>query len=222
MNARVKSAVARPRRPSALHAVKRHRERAAYDRASPYAILDASFIAHVGFVVDGQPFVIPMLYARDGDRLILHGAISSRIHKTLETGLECCAAVTQVDGLVLARSQFAHSVNYRSVVVFGRAIEVSDPCEKARCLERLVDALGPGRAGDARPGDAKELAATGVLALEIADLSVKTRSGGPKDLDTDHGLAVWSGVVPTALQRGSPVPADDLTPGVSLPAYLSH
>jgi nitroimidazol reductase NimA-like FMN-containing flavoprotein (pyridoxamine 5'-phosphate oxidase superfamily) len=220
MNARASATPGARRRSRPRNQVQRHRERAAYDRAAAYAILDAGFIAHVGFVVDDQPFVIPMLYARDGDRVILHGGISSRIHRTLETGLECCVTVTLLDGLVLARSLFSHSMNYRSVVVFGSTKEVTEPAEKTRCLTRLIDMLVPGRAGDARAGDAQELAATGVLALEIADLSVKTRSGGPNDLDVDRDLPVWSGVVPLTLERGQPVPADDLVAGVTLPAYL--
>lgn len=189
------------------HRVRRHPERAAYDRDSLFAVLDAAFLAHVAFALDGQPFVIPMLHARDGERILLHGSVSSRLLAALAGGAPCSLAVTVLDALVLARSQFSHSVNFRSAVVFGRATEITDPLEKARCLWRLTDAIVPGRAADSRPADDGELAGTRVLALAIEDASVKVRSGGPKDHEADLALPHWAGVVPLALARGAPQPA---------------
>lgn len=208
----------RPARPR--HQVRRHPERANYDRAAAYAVLDAACVGHVAFALDGQPFVIPMLYARDGDRLLLHGGVSSRLLKALAAGIECCVAVTHLDGLVLARSQFHHSVNYRSVVAFGRAQLVEDAAEKAAALLRLVEAIVPGRGSDARAADRQELAATLVLGLPITDLSLKARSGGPADAPGDLGLPVWSGVIPLALTAARPVAAADLDPAIPLPGYL--
>lgn len=211
---------ARPARPR--HQVRRHPERANYDRSAAYAVLDAACVGHVGFALDGQPFVIPMLYARDGDRLLLHGGVSSRLMKALAQGIECCVAVTHVDGLVLARSQFHHSVNYRSVVAFGQARVIEDANEKAAALVRLVEAIVPGRSSDARGADRQELAATVVLELPIADLSLKARAGEPADAAEDLALPVWAGVIPLALRPGAPLPAADLAPGIALPEYLAR
>jgi hypothetical protein len=211
----------RPRKPRQRHVVRRVRERASYDRSDAYAILDAGLVGHVGFAVDGQPFVIPMLYARDGDRILLHGAIASRLQQQLAGGVECCLSVTHVDGLVLARSHFHHSVNYRSVVAFGKATAVVDPAAKAAALWHFVDAVIPGRAADARPADRSELAATSVLLLDIVDVSAKVRSGGPKDHPDDLSLPVWAGVLPLATKRGTPVAAEDLAPGIGFPDYLA-
>lgn len=210
----------RPARPR--HEVRRHPERATYDRGAAYAVLDAACVGHVAFALGGQPFVIPMLYARDGDRLLLHGGVSSRLMKALALGIEACVAVTHVDGLVLARSQFHHSVNYRSVVAFGRAQVIDDPAAKAAALLRLVEAIVPGRTRDARAADRQELAATVVLGMPIADLSLKSRTGGPADAIEDLSLPVWSGVIPLALSAGTPQPAPDLAPGIALPDYLAH
>jgi nitroimidazol reductase NimA-like FMN-containing flavoprotein (pyridoxamine 5'-phosphate oxidase superfamily) len=201
--------------------VRRHPERARYDRDALHAVLDASFLAHVAFSVDGQPFVIPMLHARDGDQLLLHGSVSSRLLATLAGGAPCSAGVTLLDGVVLARSQFAHSVNFRSAVVFGRAAEIVDPAAKARALHRLTESVQPGRADDCRAPDAGELAATRVLALTIEDASVKVRAGGPKDVESDHGLAYWAGVVPLSLARGTPEP-DAASASRPLPTYLGR
>lgn len=214
------SGCARTARPR--HEVRRHPERANYDRAAAYAVLDAACVGHVAFALDGQPFVIPMLYARDGDRLLLHGGVSSRLLKALASGIECCVAVTHLDGLVLARSQFHHSVNYRSVVAFGQARVLDDPAEKAAALVRLVEAIVPGRSKDARAADRQELAATVVLGLPIADLSLKSRGGGPSDAPEDLGLPVWSGVIPLALTAARPVAAADLDPAIPLPGYLAR
>lgn len=200
--------------------IRRHPERGSYEREAAYAVLDAGQIAHVGFVQDGQPFVIPMLYARLEDTLLLHGSVSSRLLRHLAEGHPCCATVTHFDGWVLARSHFHHSVNYRSVVVLGNARLVSDPAYKARALAHLVDALIPGRAADTRPSDPGELAGTSLIELPLQQFSVKARSGGPKDHPDDLALPVWAGVVPLRLMAQTPEPADDLAAGIELPAYL--
>jgi len=201
--------------------VRRHPERGSYDRESAYPILDAGQIAHVGFTVEGQPYVIPMLYVRMDDLIYLHGSVGSRLLKHLTGGHPCCLTVTHVDGLVLARSHFSHSVNYRSVAVFGHARALSDLAHKGRVLACMVDALIPGRAADGRPADTSELVATSVLEVAIDELSVKVRSGGPKDLAADMDLRVWAGVLPQSVQVGAPLAADDLPAGIALPAYLS-
>lgn len=210
----------RARKTYPRHEVRRLPERASYDRAAVHEVLDAGWIAHVGFVNGTQPFVIPMLYARDGEKILLHGSIASRLQTTLAEGIECCLCVTHVDGLVLARSHFHHSANYRSVVVFGRARAVLDPLAKAAALHRFVDALIPGRANDARAADAQELAATSVLELEIDAASVKRRTGGAKDHPDDLALPVWAGVLPLAHEYGAPQPAPELDPAVGYPEYL--
>lgn len=197
------------------------RERASYDPAVVHSILDAGFLAHVGFAVDGQPFVVPMLYARDGDTLLLHGSVASRLQQTLAEGIECCASVTHVDGLVLARSHFHHSVNYRSVVVFGRARLLSEPAAKAAALQRFVETMIPGRADDARAADAQELAATSVLVMGIVDASAKVRAHGAKDHPDDMALPVWAGVVPMRTVYDAPVPEPDNLVA-SPPAYLQR
>jgi len=193
----------------ARHQVQRIKDRARYDRDSAYAILDAAFLGHVGFSVDGQPFVIPMLYARQGDNLLLHGSIASRLMQRLGDGVEACVSMTLVDGLVLARSHFHHSMNYRSVVAFGRARMLTEPEQKTAALAQFVEAMLPGRAAEARAPDRNELAATAVLHFEIVDISAKVRSGGPKDDKADLDLPHWAGVVPAALRFGTPQPAED-------------
>lgn len=185
----------------ARHKVRRTKQRARYEREAIHAVLDAGMVAHVGFCVDAQPgppqpVVIPMLYARDGDTLLLHGSIASRLMNRLGEGVPACVSVTHVDGLVLARSHFHHSVNYRSVVAFGRAVPVEDPALKAAALARFVDALIPGRAAESRPADRNELAATRLLRFDIEDASAKVREGGVKDDAADLILPHWAGVVP--------------------------
>lgn len=210
-------------RQRARHEVDRVRQRARYDEATVHAILDASWIAHVAFVDgSGQPFVIPMLYAREGHALHLHGSIASRLMRSLGTGIEACVCVTLVDGLVLARSHFHHSANYRSVVAFGTARAVDDTAIKAATLARFVDALVPGRAAESRAADRNELAATALLRFDIVDASAKIRAGGPKDDPADAGLPVWSGVVPMTLRYGAPSAADDATPDIAVPASVQR
>jgi nitroimidazol reductase NimA-like FMN-containing flavoprotein (pyridoxamine 5'-phosphate oxidase superfamily) len=199
--------------------VKRLPARASYERDEAYAVLDEGLIAHVGIAVDGQPFVIPMVYGRDGDRLLLHGSVASRLLRTLDTGTPVCVTVTILDGLVLARSQFHHSMNYRSVVVLGTATRLGDPAAAAAALECIVDHIVPGRPAEARPGNDAELRQTTVLELPIEAASVKRRTGGPIDDDADLDLGIWAGVVPVHLSIGEPVPDPDLG-DVALPASL--
>jgi nitroimidazol reductase NimA-like FMN-containing flavoprotein (pyridoxamine 5'-phosphate oxidase superfamily) len=199
--------------------VKRLPARASYERDEAYAVLDEGLIAHVGIAVGGQPFVIPMVYGRDGDRLLLHGSVASRLLRTLDTGTPVCVTVTILDALVLARSQFHHSMNYRSVVVLGTATRLSDPAAAAAALECIVDHIVPGRPAEARPGNDAELRQTTVLELPIEAASVKRRTGGPIDDEADLDLGTWAGVVPVHLSIGEPVPDPDLG-DVALPASL--
>jgi hypothetical protein len=185
--------------------VRRRPNRGVYDRAAIHDILDAGFVCHVAFVVDGQPYAIPTGYARVGDALFLHGAAASRMVRSLAAGLDVCVTVTLVDGLVLARSAFHHSINYRSVVVLGRARLVEDPVEKTAALAAFTNHIVPGRWDELRPITDKELAATSVLALPIEEASAKVRSGPPIDDDDDLTWPVWAGVVPMAPVFGTPV-----------------
>ncbi len=200
--------------------VRRLPERGNYDAAVAYPILDAAQIAHVGFVIDEQPYVIPMLYVRIANSIYLHGSVGSRMLKHLGSGAACCLTVTHVDGLVLARSHFNHSVNYRSVVVFGHATAIHDLEQKAEILLKLVDAIIPGRSADGRAADRKELGATALLEVAIEQLSVKSRSGPPKDFDEDLSLPIWAGVVPMYTSVGEPIPAPDLDLQTPVPHYL--
>ncbi len=198
----------------------RSRERAAYDRATVHAILDGGYVGHLGYVRDGAPVVLPTLYARSGETLYLHGSTGSRPLRGADPGIAVCVTVTHVDGLVLARSAFHHSINYRSVVVQGTAYQVTDPREKAAALDVLVDHVVPGRAADSRPANAKELAATAVLRLDLAEVSAKLRTGGPNDEPEDALLPHWSGVVPVSTGYGTPIPAADQADATPLPDYL--
>ncbi|MGW5120104.1 pyridoxamine 5'-phosphate oxidase family protein [Streptomyces noursei] len=204
----------------------RARERASYDEATVHAILDEGYVCHLGFVRDGAPVVLPTLYGRVGDRLYVHGSTGSRPlrmagGRSTDPGLAVCVTVTHVDGLVLARSAFHHSINYRSVVVHGTAHQVTDEDEKKSALDALVDHVLPGRAADSRPANAKELAATAVLRLDLREVSAKVRTGGPNDEPEDISLPHWSGVLPVAAAYGAPIPADDLAPTIAAPDYLS-
>ncbi len=205
---------------TARHKVQRVRKRADYDRTAIYRILDATWLAHVSFASDGQPFVIPMLYVRDGDDLLLHGSIASRLMKNLGAGIEACVCVTIVDALVLTRSQFHHSANYRSVVAFGNATPVIDPTQKAAGLAGFVNAMLPGRAAEARPANRKELAATSLLRFRMVDASAKVREGGPSDDAADLSLPNWAGLLPLRHGYDEPVPAADMSPDVSIPASI--
>ncbi|MER5951609.1 pyridoxamine 5'-phosphate oxidase family protein [Streptomyces sp. NPDC001904] len=201
----------------------RSKERASYDRSLVHAILDEAYVCHLGFVRDGAPVVLPTLYGRVGDRLYVHGSTGSRPLRMAgqqDPGLAVCLTVTHVDGLVLARSAFHHSINYRSVVIHGTAHQVTDADEKRRALDALVDHVVPGRAADSRPANAKELAATAVLSLDLAEVSAKLRTGGPNDEPEDMDLPHWSGVVPLQKGYGPLVPSSDLAAGIDVPDYL--
>ncbi|MER7625612.1 pyridoxamine 5'-phosphate oxidase family protein [Streptomyces sp. NPDC126503] len=204
----------------------RSRDRASYDKDLVHAILDEGSVCHLGFVRDGAPVVLPTLYGRVGGRLYVHGSTGSRPLRSAgrgenAPGLPVCLTVTHVDGLVLARSAFHHSLNYRSVVVHGTAHQVTDPEEMRTALDALVDQVVPGRSRDARPANAKELAATAVLRLDLAEVSAKVRTGGPNDDPEDLALPHWTGVVPVQNGYGTPEPAADLDPSVALPGYLA-
>jgi len=205
--------------PSPRTAVRRLPERGAYDRATIDAILDEGLVCHVGFVAEGQPFVIPTAYARIGDRLYLHGSSGGRMLRALAGGAPLCATVTILDGLVLARSAFHHSVNYRSVVVLGVALPVADAEERLAALRAVVEHVVPGRWRDARRPSAKELAQTLVVSLPIDEASAKLRSGPPRDDAEDLALPVWAGEIPLRLAPGTPVADPSLPAELEPPAY---
>jgi uncharacterized protein len=194
-------------------------ERAAYDRATVHAILDEGFICHVGFVAGGQPYVIPTGYARVGETVFLHGSTGSRLG--LWPGMDVCVTVTLVDGLVLARSAFHHSMNYRSVMAVGRTRPVTDLDEKEAALRALVEHIVPGRSDEVRGGDRRELAATAVLALPLDEVSAKVRTGPPKDDEADCALPIWAGVLPLGLFPGEPAPDPVLDPAIPTPAHVA-
>jgi nitroimidazol reductase NimA-like FMN-containing flavoprotein (pyridoxamine 5'-phosphate oxidase superfamily) len=211
-----------PDAPSARTTVRRHPERGRYERAAVDAILDEGLYCHVGFVADGQPFVIPTIHARLGDVLYLHGSAVSRMLRSLAGGLPVCVTVTLLDGLVLARSVYHSSMNYRSAVVLGAAREVTERREKLRALEAIVEHVARGRWADARRPTEAELTATSVVALPIGECSAKVRSGPPVDDPADVQLPIWAGVVPLALVASAPDPAPDLPPGLDVPPYAAH
>lgn len=199
----------------------RRDDRAAYDRATVHAILDAAHVAHVGLVAaDGRPVVVPMLYARDGESLLVHGAPATRLVRSLRRGVDVCVTVTIVDGLVLARSAFHSSMNYRSVVVLGRAVPVTDAAERAAALDTLTDHLAPGRRAHVRPMTAMEAQGTAVLRVPITEASAKVRVGPPVDDEEDYELPIWAGVVPVSATYGAPVPDERNLPGVAVPDHV--
>jgi len=185
--------------------VVRHPERGAYDRETIHQILDAGFLCHVGFVSEGQPFVIPTGYGRKGEYLYIHGSAASRMLTNLAQGVQVCVTVTLLDGLVLARCAFSHSMNYRSVVVLGRAVLVDDPAEKLEALHVISDQIIPGRWAEVRQPSEQELKATSVLRLPLTEASAKIRTGPPKDSAADYALPIWAGVLPLRLTPGDPV-----------------
>jgi nitroimidazol reductase NimA-like FMN-containing flavoprotein (pyridoxamine 5'-phosphate oxidase superfamily) len=200
----------------------RHPERGSYDRALIHAILDEALVAHVGFSKDGQPFVLPMSFVRDGDRLFLHGAVKSRTLAALRGGAPACVTVTLLDGLVLARSAFRHSVNFRSVVIFGVAREVEGRDAKRAALRALVEHMVPGRAADVRAPTDAELDATTVVWLPIDEASAKVRSGPPVDLESDLAQGCWAGEIPLRLAPGAPVAERRLPPGTPVPDRVAR
>jgi hypothetical protein len=202
--------------PSERVRVRRKPDRGHYDRATIDAILDAGLVAHVGYVVDGQPYVVPTLYWRDGDHVYWHGSAASRMIRTAESGAPVCLTVSLVDSLVLARSGFNHSADYRSVVVIGVATPVVGD-GKVRALDAFVDALVPGRAATLRPMTEKELKQTAVVSLPLDEASAKVRDAGLGDDPGDETWPTWAGTLPVRLKIGAPVPAPDLPPGIDLP-----
>jgi hypothetical protein len=205
--------------PTPRTTVRRLPTRGVYDAETIAAILDEGFVCHVGFVADGQPFVIPTIYGRQGSRLFLHGSAVSRLLKTLAGGVPVCVTVTIVDGLVLARSVFNHSMNYRSVVVLGKATVVLGE-EKVAALETIAEHVAPGRWKEARGPSANELKATLVLSLPLDEASAKVRTGPPEDEDEDYELPHWAGVLPLALAAGNPIADPRLPVGTALPPSM--
>jgi uncharacterized protein len=202
--------------------LKRLPKRGHFDRETVYSILDEGFICHVGFTVDGQPFVIPTGYARAGDKLYIHGSQASRMLRTLAGGLDACVTVTIVDGLVLARSAFHHSMNYRSVLILGRATLVDDPEEKMTALVALSEHIVRGRWADVREPTEEEMVQTTVLCLPIEEASAKIRTGPPLDDEEDYALPIWAGVVPLKLVAGDPVKDPRLPEEIPVPEYAAH
>ena len=195
-------------------------KRGSHEWAAIHAILDAAFLAHVGFNVNGQPFVIPTLYGREAEKLYLHGSAASRMLHELETGVPVCVNVTVVDGLVLARSAFHHSMNYRSVVAFGNARKIDDPVQKTHALRVISDNVIAGRWNDVRGPNDKELKATSVLEFTMEEASAKVRTGPPLDDEEDYEMAVWAGVLPLRLEPKAPLADPRLKNGAALPNYV--
>jgi hypothetical protein len=208
--------------PSARTRVRRLPERARYDRPEVHGILDEAIVCHLGFVDRESPVVIPTAFARVDDVLYLHGASANAALKVFATGAAVCVTVTLLDGLVLARSAFHHSVNYRSVVLFGNATEVTDPEEKYQAVMAIVEHVVPGRGADARPPTNAELRATRVVRLAIDEASAKVRTGGPKDDPEDMALPIWAGEVPLRMVAGTAVADHELDPGIRVPDYATR
>jgi uncharacterized protein len=202
--------------------VVREPDRGVYERETAYQILDQGFICHIGFVVDGQPFVIPTAYGRAGDNLYVHGSAASRMLRRLDEGIPICLTVTLLDGLVLARSVFNHSMNYRSVVVLGRAVAVEDREEKLAALRSVSEHILPGRWDDSRQPNEKELKATLVMRLPIEEFSAKVRTGPPMDDPEDYSFPTWAGVIPLEMVARDPISDPKLQPGREAPAYATH
>ncbi|HMD31428.1 MAG TPA: pyridoxamine 5'-phosphate oxidase family protein, partial [Candidatus Acidoferrales bacterium] len=210
--------------PSSRVQVKRLPERGHYDRETVHAILDQTFLCHVGFVADGQPFVIPTGFGRDGEVLYIHGSAASRMLRSLAEGIPVCVTVTLLDGLVLARSVFHHSMNYRSVVIVGTARPVTEREEMLRALRAISEQIVPGRWDDARQPTDQEMKATSVLSLPLAECSAKIRTGPPKDEKEDYALPVWAGVLPLRVAAAAPEADPVLPPAIAkqVPAYLQN
>jgi nitroimidazol reductase NimA-like FMN-containing flavoprotein (pyridoxamine 5'-phosphate oxidase superfamily) len=202
--------------------VVREPQRAVYDRESIDKMLDEAFVCHVGFSVAGQPYVIPTMFARVGDAIYFHGSAASRMLRNLSDGLAVCITVTLTDGLVLARSVFNHSMNYRSVVALGKATLVDSPEEKLEALHAFTEKILPGRWNDARQPSEKELKATSILRLPLTEVSAKVRSGPVEDDVPDYALSVWAGIVPLRLTAGAPIRDERCDPAIPAPAYATR
>jgi nitroimidazol reductase NimA-like FMN-containing flavoprotein (pyridoxamine 5'-phosphate oxidase superfamily) len=200
----------------------REAERGVYDRETVYRILDEGFLCHAGFVVDGQPFVIPTSYGRKDASLYIHGSAASRMLRQMKDSVPVCITVTLLEGLVLARSIFNHSMNYRSVVILGKATLVDDPQEKLAALRILSEHILPGRWDDSRQPNKRELKATSVLRVAIEEFSAKVRQGPPIDDEEDYSFPTWAGVVPLEMVAGAPIDDARLLPGTKIPQYARH
>jgi nitroimidazol reductase NimA-like FMN-containing flavoprotein (pyridoxamine 5'-phosphate oxidase superfamily) len=208
--------------PTTRATVRRHPERGVYDRAAIDAILDEALVCHVAWVTpEGTPRVIPTIHVRIGDVLYIHGSEASRTLRGLRTGIECCIETTLIDGIVLARSTPMHSLNYRSVVLYGVAREVTDPVEKDEAQGALVEHVVPGRTAEVRMPNPKELKETTILGVPLDEASAKVRTGDPKDPDEDLDLPVWAGVLPLRQVAGEPRAAENLAPGIDVPGYVT-
>jgi nitroimidazol reductase NimA-like FMN-containing flavoprotein (pyridoxamine 5'-phosphate oxidase superfamily) len=207
--------------PSPRTRVVREPDRAVYDRETVYRILDEGFLCHAGFVVDGQPFVIPTSYGRKDASLYIHGSAASRMLRQFKEGVPVCITVTLLEGLVLARSIFNHSMNYRSVVILGKATLVDDPTEKLAALRILSEHILPGRWDDSRQPNERELKATSVLHVPIEEFSAKVRQGPAIDDEEDYSFPTWAGVVPLEMVAGKPIDDARLLPGKEVPAYIN-
>jgi uncharacterized protein len=202
--------------------VVREPHRGIYDRETIYKILDEAFVCHVGFAIEGQPYVIPTLFARVGDAIYFHGSAASRMLRGASAGIAVCITVTLVDGIVLARSVFNHSMNYRSVVALGKAELVDGPDEKLTALHAFTEKILPGRWNDARQPNEKELKATSILRLPLTEVSAKVRSGPVEDDAEDYALPVWAGIVPLRLVADAPVRDERCDPAIPVPGYAAH
>jgi nitroimidazol reductase NimA-like FMN-containing flavoprotein (pyridoxamine 5'-phosphate oxidase superfamily) len=207
--------------PTPRTTVKRLAQRGAYDHDTVLKILDEGLVCHMAFVVDGQPFVLPTAYARIDDRLYLHGSPGNRMLRTGKGGVGICVTVTLLDGLVLARSAFHHSMNYRSVVLLGTATEVVDPAEKSAAFRALVEHVAPGRYAGVRAPTGDEITRTLVIRLPIDEGSAKIRTGPPIDDEEDYAMSIWAGVIPLAIRPGTPIPDPRLASDAALPSYVS-
>ncbi len=214
--------MSQPYTPTPRTRLVREANRGVYDREALYRILDEGFLCHVGFVVDGQPFVIPTSYGRDGECLYIHGSAASRMLRQMKDGVPVCVTVTLLDGLVLARSIFNHSMNYRSVVILGKATLVDEPGEKLEALRRLSEHIIPGRWADSRQPNERELKATSVLRLPIEEFSAKVRSGPVVDDEEDYSFPTWAGVVPLEMKAGTPIDDARLIDGWTAPEYARN
>jgi len=207
---------------SARTRVTREPQRGVYDRETIYKILDEGLVCHVGFTADDQTFVIPTMYARVGDAIYFHGSAASRMLRRVGEGVNVCVTVTLLDGLVLARSVFNHSMNYRSVVALGAATLVDSPTEKLEALRAFTEKILPGRWNDARQPNEQELKSTSILRLPLTEASAKVRVGPPLDDDADYSLRVWAGVVPLRLVAEAPIPDEKCVPSIPVPAYAAR
>jgi nitroimidazol reductase NimA-like FMN-containing flavoprotein (pyridoxamine 5'-phosphate oxidase superfamily) len=214
--------VPEPFTPTERTRVVREPHRGAYDRETIYKILDEGFVCHVGFAVEGQPFVIPTMFARVGDAIYFHGSAASRMLRGASEGLSVCVTVTLADGLVLARSVFNHSMNYRSVVALGKATLIDATEEKLAALQAFTEKILPGRWNEARQPSEKELKATSILRLPLTEVSAKMRVGPVEDDAPDYALGVWAGIIPLHLTPGVPVRDKRCDPSIPLPAYAAH